>query len=291
MEENKNINDILSLITGGDEQALEAFAEILLLPDDLFKPMSEAMLVEIEKQFRNTNFRFEIQKSFQDSGIDIENLEQIKEQLTKELDELRKTNDVFPQDRIDFIERMCFLVYNSLEENTDGRKIIYIPFEKCDESAKTPTYANEKDAGADVYSIEEYDIMPGETVLVKTGIKVAIPDGYELQVRPKSGISLKTKLRVGNTPGTIDAGYRDEIGIIVENIEPPIKDITYRFNEDGEPVIESILHGRPFHIDKGQKIAQLVLCENPKATYKEVANVLSIEGDTRNGGFGSTSLF
>jgi dUTP pyrophosphatase len=122
------------------------------------------------------------------------------------------------------------------------------------EEAKVPTYARAGDAGLDVYAIEEMDIKPGETIIAKTGIKVVVPRGYELQVRPKSGRSAKSKLRVANAPGTIDSGYRDEIGIILENIEPAIVDITYDF-VDGKPVINSILHGTTIHIGKGEKIA------------------------------------
>ena len=152
-----------------------------------------------------------------------------------------------------------------------------------------PIYAHETDAGLDIYSTEDINISPGETILIKTGLKVAIPVGYELQVRPKSGISLKTKLRVANTPGTIDSGYRDEIGIIIENIEQPIQDISYHFDTNNKIVIDSILHGKTYSIEKGQKIAQLVLNKISKANFILVDTVNEIEGD-RGGGFGSTGL-
>ena len=100
-----------------------------------------------------------------------------------------------------------------------------------------------------LYALEDITVGPGETKLVATGIKVALPPGYELQVRPKSGRALKTKLRVANTPGTIDAGYRDEIKVIIENIESPIKDIKYEFDEvTHRPIITSIEHGSSFFI-------------------------------------------
>ena len=100
-------------------------------------------------------------------------------------------------------------------------------------------------------------------------------------------------MRIGNTPGTIDSGYRDEIGIIIDNIEPPIKDITYTSDlVDGKPVytITSILHGSDMHITKGEKFAQLVLSEKPKAAFYQVESVMEIENDGRSGGFGSTGL-
>ena len=141
----------------------------------------------------------------------------------------------------------------------------------------------------DVYALEDITVNPGETVLVKTGLKVAIPVGYELQVRPKSGRALKTKLRVANTPGTIDSGYRDEIGVIIENIEHPIQDIEYEFDEHGTPIIKSILHGKSYTINKGDKFAQLVLNEVPHVAFYKVDNINEIKGD-RGGGFGSTGL-
>ena len=167
--------------------------------------------------------------------------------------------------------------------------MVQIPIELCHEDAKIPQYAHISDSGLDVYALEDITIHPGETVLVPTGIKVALPPGYELQVRPKSGRALKTKLRVANTPGTIDQGYRDEIKVIVENIESPIKDIEYDFNDDGNIIIKSVLHGSDFMIGKGEKFAQLVLMEVPKAAFYRVDNVQEI-GEDRGGGFGSTGI-
>ena len=87
---------------------------------------------------------------------------------------------------------------------------ISVPMVKLKEDAILPSYAHENDAGMDIYSAEEVLIAPGQTVLVHTGIAMAIPDGYEAQIRPRSGVSYKTMLRIPNSPGTIDAGYRDD---------------------------------------------------------------------------------
>ena len=89
---------------------------------------------------------------------------------------------------------------------------VTVYLEICREDAIIPTYANEGDSGMDVYAAEDVLIEPGQTVIVPTGIKLAIPKGYEIQVRPRSGISYKTPLRISNSPGTIDSGYRDELG-------------------------------------------------------------------------------
>jgi dUTP pyrophosphatase len=89
--------------------------------------------------------------------------------------------------------------------------------EICREGAVLPSYARPGDAGMDVCAAEDTVIMPGQTVVIPTGLKLAVPEGYEIQVRPRSGISLNTPLRLSNSPGTIDSGYRNELGIIMTN--------------------------------------------------------------------------
>ena len=96
-------------------------------------------------------------------------------------------------------------------------------------------------------------------------------------------------MRVANSPGTIDSGYRDELKVIIDNIEPPFKDIEYHFDDNGKIVIDSILHGSSYSITKGDKFAQLVLSEVPKIDFVEVKDVSKFEGD-RGGGFGSTGI-
>ena len=88
---------------------------------------------------------------------------------------------------------------------------------KLNESAIIPRYAHSGDAGLDLFAIEEQLIPPGETQLVKTGIAIALPPETEAQIRPRSGLALKHSVTVLNSPGTIDAGYRGEIGIILIN--------------------------------------------------------------------------
>ena len=86
-----------------------------------------------------------------------------------------------------------------------------------DEKAQLPVYQTAGSAGCDVCALEKITLRPGETKLVRTGLSIALPDGYELQVRPRSGLSMRTSLRIANSPGTIDSDYRDEIQVIAEN--------------------------------------------------------------------------
>ena len=131
------------------------------------------------------------------------------------------------------------------------------------EGLELPRYATEGAAGMDVLSAEDLTLAPGARHAVATGLAVAIPPGYEIQVRPRSGLALKHGISVPNTPGTIDSDYRGELKVILIN------------------------HGaEPFAIHRGDRIAQLVLAPVTLAEWSEVAEL----DDTARGagGFGST---
>lgn len=288
-EQNKEDNNILTksfdtlseLIP--DFQGTEDIAAILALPDDQFKVVAPIVLSELERAINNTNDKLLLVQGLNVAGVKAEDLVGAADEINAAID---KELTSIPQMKRDFVKQVIGMVCNAVAD-TEGisKKIIQIPIEYCHPDAKMPAYAHVTDSGLDIYAVEDITIHPGETVLVKTGIKVALPLGYELQVRPKSGRSLKTKMRVANTPGTIDSGYRDEIGVIIDNIEAPIKDIT--IDDDGK--VTSILYGSDMHITKGDKFAQLVLCEVPKASFYEVKQVSEI-GENRGGGFGSTGV-
>lgn len=277
----KNINE-------NQQNAIDTFAQILALPDEEFKTFSQLFLDTLEKELTDPKNISTIQIIFKNSGIDVENFVDSADDLCESLKE--KYGKDLGEDRIDFLVKMIILFKNAVRANGNlGKKIVTIQVEKCSEDTKIPTYARVGDAGMDIYSTEEVTLAPGEKRLIGTGIKVAIPEGYEIEVVPKSGIALKTGLKVSNSPGTIDSGYRDEIKVIIENSEPSIKDIEYTFDNNGNPVIKSILHGKSYTIEKGQKIAQIILKEVPMINFQEVKNISEISGD-RGGGFGSTGL-
>lgn len=128
-----------------------------------------------------------------------------------------------------------------------------------------PCYATRGAAGMDVVSAEDVTIAPGARHPVATGLSVAIPYGYEIQVRPRSGLALRHGITVPNTPGTIDSDYRGELKVIMIN------------------------HGdEPFVIARGERIAQLVLAPVTLAEWQEV-DTLS-ETERGEGGFGSTGV-
>lgn len=258
---------------------------MLALPEEQFSILAPIFLGELEREMHNINDQVLMVQSMNMLGMKSENVLEQYEQICREIDE--QMSDLLSHQKRDFLKQMLGITYNALAE-AEGitKKTILIPIEYCREGAKMPTYAHLTDSGMDIFALEDITIAPGETKLVPTGLKVAIPAGYELQVRPKSGRCLKTKLRVANTPGTIDAGYRDEIGVIIDNIEPFIK--SAQMDENGR--LYNVEFGSSYTIGAGEKFAQLVLCEVPKAAFYEVESVGEIENDGRAGGFGSSGL-
>lgn len=140
-----------------------------------------------------------------------------------------------------------------------------IKIKKLVAEALIPKYATPGAAGFDLHSIEDYEISPQQTVLVKTGLSFEIPIGFELQVRPRSGLSLKTPLRVSNSPGTVDSDYRGEVCVIMTN---------------------TATEGAPILIKKEERVAQGVVCPIIVADF-QVSDFLT-ETERNSGGFGST---
>lgn len=274
-----------SLKSEDENDLFQTIAVILNLEEDQFLALKDGFIDSFQRTINNPNDKIGLVQALNAGGHNVDEVVESFSSILDSIDALTISNS-----KKDFLKQIFGTITTAISD-TEGisKKYIQIPIELCNENAKIPQYANVSDSGMDVYAIEDYTINPGETKLIPTGIKLAIPPGYEIQVRPKSGRALKTKLRIANTPGTIDAGYRDEIGVIVENVEAPIKDITYHFDDNGKIILDSILHGAPHTIGKGEKFCQLVLCEVPKAALYQVESVGEI-GENRGGGFGSTGL-
>jgi dUTP pyrophosphatase len=268
-----------------DMGGFDELGTLLAMPEEHFAILAPVFLAELEKGLKNVNDQMILVQSMNMAGLKAENVREQYDAIYTEID--NQMGDILSRQKRDFLKQMLGITYNALAEAEGvAKKTILIPLEYCHDNAKMPTYAHLTDSGMDIYALEDITIAPGETKLVPTGIKVAIPAGYELQVRPKSGRCLKTKLRVANTPGTIDAGYRDEICVIIDNIEPFIK--SAQMDETGR--LYNVEFGSSYTIGKGEKFAQLVLCEVPKAAFYQVESVSTIENDGRAGGFGSSGL-
>ena len=180
-------------------------------------------------------------------------------------------------------------IVNSITSSTiNPAHVVEIPVEICREGAKLPTYSTNGSAAMDIYSTEEYTIDPGQTIIIPTGIKVAIPHGYALLIHPRSGLSARSKLRIPNSLGLIDEDYHEEIGVIVENIDQKVKDADmYDGNNYFELVKE---YGAPITIGKGERIAQMRLVEVPRIKWREVNSLGNFEED-HGAGFGSSGRF
>jgi len=130
-----------------------------------------------------------------------------------------------------------------------------------------PKYETDGSSGLDLaaYTDKQIKILPGKSEIISTGLAVAIPKNFEIQIRPRSGLAAKSQISVLNTPGTIDADYRGELKVILINLSDKV-----------------------FVVEKGLRIAQMVLCPVVKATLKEVTELENTERGS--GGFGSTGI-
>jgi dUTP pyrophosphatase len=135
---------------------------------------------------------------------------------------------------------------------------------RLDPTVPLPAYARPGDAGADLFAAEDVDLAPGERALVGTGIAIALPDGYAGFVHPRSGLAARHGITLVNAPGTIDAGYRGEIKVILLNTDP----------------------ARAVSLHRGDRIAQLVVQRVENVTFREVPALP--ESDRGDNGFGST---
>ena len=131
------------------------------------------------------------------------------------------------------------------------------------EGLELPSYQTAGAAGMDVRAAEERTVQPGETALIPTGFTIAVPQGYEAQLRPRSGLALKSGITLLNSPGTIDSDYRGPVGVILTN-----------------------LGHEPFFISRGDRIAQMVICKVERAQWNEVKTLDDTERG--EGGFGSS---
>lgn len=196
------------------------------------------------------------------------------------------------EDMRDEVKRLMISVKKAhlLDAKLEGK--VTVGFKKVHPDAKLPTYAHEGDAGMDVYAVEDVQLEPGKATLIKTGLIADIPQGYELQVRPRSGLALKENVTVWNGPGTIDAKYRGEIGVVLMFIPSFDKVRCTRFismDEQSVKYSHDGLSAASYMLKKGDKIAQLVLA--PVTTCYPV-EIEEVNTDTGRGagGFGSTGL-
>ena len=145
--------------------------------------------------------------------------------------------------------------------------MVDIALRRLDPGLPPPSYAHPGDAGADLFTTVDLTLAPGERAMVPTGIAIALPEGYVALVHPRSGLAARHGVSIVNTPGTVDAGYRGEIKVLLVNLDP------------ATPVV----------LSRGDRIAQLVVQRFETASFVEVD---ALPGSARgSGGYGSTGGF
>jgi dUTP pyrophosphatase len=196
--------------------------------------------------------------------------DELWKQIQQTFNQIKQDTGIEPEE--DYIKELEDMLGMSVDDMNEGHmtfmKTKNLGVELVHEDAKVPSYAYPSDSGFDLRSTIEINIPPFGRALIPTGIKLSIPEEYEIQVRPKSGLALNQGLTVLNTPGTVDSGYVGEIKVIV-------------FNTNNETVT----------VSKGMKIAQAVLC--PVVCGKYVSLELTNKVDDKDRGdkgFGSTGL-
>ena len=191
------------------------------------------------------------------------------ENLKKYLDSTDEDGTLSDADMEAFMQNMFGISmdeYSGALENAMKSKTL--GYKKLSPDAVDPSYNFEKDSGFDLYSIEDVALGGMSRVMVSTGLAFNIPDGYEIQIRPKSGLAINYGLTVLNTPSTIDGGYVGEVKVIL-------------FNTSRET----------YQVKKGMKIAQAVLCPVQQGKYVNLENIDELpDTDRGSDGFGSTGL-
>ena len=198
------------------------------------------------------------------------NNEDIWKQIQQTFNQIKEDTGIEPEEN--YIKELEDMLGMSVDEMNETHmtmmKTRTLGVELVHEDAKVPSYAYPSDSGFDLRSTIEINIPPFGRALIPTGIKLSIPEEYEIQVRPKSGLALNQGLTVLNTPGTVDSGYVGEIKVIV-------------FNTNNETVT----------VSKGMKIAQAVLCPVMCGKYVSIELMDKVsDKDRMDNGFGSTGL-
>lgn len=194
----------------------------------------------------------------------------IWKQIQETFNQIKEDTGVEPEE--DYMKELEDLLGMSVEEMNETHMTLMktrsIGVELVHEDTKVPSYAYPSDSGFDLYSTIEISISPFGRALIPTGLKLSIPDEYEIQIRPKSGLAHNQGLTVLNTPGTVDSGYVGEIQVII-------------FNTSNQSVT----------ISKGMKIAQAVLCPVVNGKYVSIELIDKVsDKDRGENGFGSTGL-
>lgn len=265
---------------------IEILAAFLSMPDEDFEIMRPIVQDLIIQTYDDPEVKVQLVQTLAQSGLTASDLLNNTDEIAKAI--LNIDAEEISEAKKSFIQFVFTTIINSISDSTlNPARLIEIPVEICRDNAKLPTYATNGSAAMDIYSPEEYTIECGQTIVIPIGIKVAIPRGYALLVQPRSGMSRRMKVRIPNSPGLIDEDFHDEIGVIVENIDPKVKDVDIYEPSDHTELVKE--YGGPITIGKGERFAQLRLVEVPRVKWRTVNSIGTFKND-HGSGFGSTGV-
>ena len=280
-------NTVDSVLDDDEADSLKIIGSVLTLPDEQFELIKPALFESTEQLYNSPDVRIAFAQMLTQNHIKLDDLRNNMDSMMQAVSELSAEGIELSESKKDYLKFIFTTFINSMETaRAISNRIITIPVEVCREDAKLPTYATDGSAAMDIYATEEYTIGPGEEIMIPTGLKVSIPNGYALIIQPRSGLSRKTKLRIPNTPGLIDSDYHEEICVLIENIDPPIKEV----DEDEEGLLQAPLYGSSYTIGKGERFAQMRLIEVPIVNWLPVKSLGEFEND-HGSGFGSSGQF
>ena len=246
------------------EEIKQVFKTIQDLPDESVELILPQIEEEFKKMVEEQDLVNKTKTEFLEQGYTIADINIIKENYDNIANDYFKlVKPTSPKGR--YISALVGVYKDILDKiiKEGFSRTVNIKVVKDTEDAQLPTYAHFGDAGADLYANEEIDIQPNEVKIIPTGLRVEIPDGYEMQVRPRSGMSVKTPIL--GILGTVDSGYRGPLGVMLYN------------------------HGEiSYKVQKGDRIAQAVIAPTYHGNFL-ISNSLS-ETERGDGGFGSSGM-
>jgi dUTP pyrophosphatase len=245
-----------------ESEIKEVFKTIQNLPDESVELILPQIEDEFKKLIKEQDLINKTKTEFLQDGYTLADIKAMKENYDNIAEDYFKiVKPTSPKGR--YITALINVYKGILDKIAEEgfSRTVNIKVEKLVEHAILPTYAHFGDAGADLYASEAVQIAPNETKIIPTGLKVEIPDGYEMQVRPRSGMSVKTNTKV--VFGTVDSGYRGEVGIMLTN-----------YGQE------------PYNVNAGDKIAQAIIAPTYHGNFL-IVDSLS-ETERGEGGFGST---
>lgn len=282
----ESFSNLSNALENPESTGMDILAAFLSMPDEDFELLRPIVQDLIISTYDDPQVKLQVAQALAESNISITDLIDNTDEVAKAI--LQIDSPELNDSKKSFLQFVFTSIANALSDSTlNPARLIEIPVEICRENAKLPTYATNGSAAMDIYSPAEYTIDCGQTIIIPIGIKVAIPHGYALLVQPRSGMSRRMKVRIPNSPGLIDEDYHDEIGVIVENIDPKVKDVDIYEPSDHLELVKE--YGGSITIGKGERFAQLRLVEVPRVKWRTVDSIGTFEND-HGSGFGSTGV-